>query len=359
MNNKEYRFSLRKLKTGLGSVLVGLLFLGNTLSVVNTAKADQPNINLEKTQVADFSRETEDGQKTVKTIWTNGVSNLDLNSFKDNGDVLHYTYQQNQGWYDITKKFDGRDNLLCGAATAGNMLHWWFDQNKDQIVKYFNEHPEKAKLMFKDDLLLDVKKAIDTKGDQMNSELFQFFRDKAFPTISKRNLGVMPDRVIDMFINGYRLGLSKSLEETDINDPRQDVRGGVFDKVFNMGDASKKMTNRYDLNHLNIEQVGNLINKQLNEGKALALSHTYASVRMAHVINLWGADFDNEGKIKAIYVTDSDTDKNVGMKKYYIDTNSQGSVSISAKEIGPDNPGAQVIGLFTLSSGKDMWPAQY
>ncbi|HGO0761705.1 TPA: immunoglobulin G-degrading enzyme IdeS, partial [Streptococcus pyogenes] len=82
----------------------------------------------------------------VTSVWTKGVT--PPANFTQGEDVFHAPYVANQGWYDITKTFNGKDDLLCGAATAGNMLHWWFDQNKDQIKRYLEEHPEKQKINF-------------------------------------------------------------------------------------------------------------------------------------------------------------------------------------------------------------------
>lgn len=73
------------------------------------------------------------------------------------------------------------------------------------------------------------------------------------------------------------------------------------------------------------------------------------------MINLWGADFNAEGNLEAIYVTDSDANASIGMKKYFVGINAHGHVAISAKKIEGENIGAQVLGLFTLSSGKDIW----
>ncbi|MGT2934771.1 IdeS/Mac family cysteine endopeptidase [Streptococcus castoreus] len=296
--------------------------------------------------------------KTATSVWTTGVTPITSDQLTNyQNDVFRYPYTPNQGWYDITKTFNGRDNLLCGAATAGNMLHWWFDQNKEEIENYLLKYPEKQKIMFNNEEMFDLRKAINTKDSQKESALFSYFRDKAFPYLSARYLGVMPDHVLDMFINGYYLNVTK-LDPTDVNRPNQtkDMRGGIFDAVFTRGDQHKLLTGRHPLSHLSLKEISDLIKQELQSGKALTLSHTYANVRLAHVINIWGADFDNEGNLIAIYVTDSDSDEKIGMKRYYVGRNnrSQG-VRISAKEITDDNIGAQMLILFTLSSGKELW----
>lgn len=107
----------------------------------------------------------------ITSVWTKGVTPLTPEQFRyNNEDVIHAPYLAHQGWYDITKAFDGKDNLLCGAATAGNMLHWWFDQNKTEIEAYLSKHPEKQKIIFNNQELFDLKAAIDTK-DSLNCSL--------------------------------------------------------------------------------------------------------------------------------------------------------------------------------------------
>ncbi|WP_159797190.1 IdeS/Mac family cysteine endopeptidase [Streptococcus halichoeri] len=288
----------------------------------------------------------------VTSVWTKGIT--PPTNFIEGTDVTYAPYVANQGWYDITKKFNGKDDLLCGAATAGNMLHWWFDQNKDQIEHYLKEHPEKQKIIFNDVQMFDLKDAINTKDYQLDSKLFEYFREKAFPTLSAKRRGVFPDHVIDMFINGYRLS-SDNYGPTPIKEGNKDPRGGIFDHVFGRGEQSKLLTERHDLRYQTIDKISLLIKQKLEEGKAIGISHSYANVSINHVINLWGADFDSNGNLKAIYVTDSDSNASVGMKKYFVGVNSAGKVAISAKEIEGDNVGAQVLGIFTLSTGQDIW----
>lgn len=43
-------------------------------------------------------------------------------------------------WYDCNKRTNQSANYgdqnLCWAATASNMIHWWFDRNKDLVGEY-------------------------------------------------------------------------------------------------------------------------------------------------------------------------------------------------------------------------------
>lgn len=288
----------------------------------------------------------------ITSVWTKGVT--PPTNFVEDKDGLHASYVANQGWYDITKTFNGKDDLLCGGATAGNMLYWWLDQNKQEIETYLQKYPNKNGLIINGQELINLKDIINTKSDQKNSKLFNFFKEAAFSGYSRQRKGVMPDLVINMFINGYRLKLSDNKPTIAINELK-DSRGGFFDEVFKRGEDSAILTERHNLVDNSLESISKLIRKSLDDGKALGLSHTYNSRYMGHVINLWGADFNPEGNLEAIYVTDSDSDASVGMKKYFVGVNSQGNVTISAKKIEGNNLGAQILGLFTLSTGQDIW----
>lgn len=305
--------------------------------------------NIDSNQITTYSEAT---PSHITSIWTKGVT--PPTNFIEGTDGSHAPYIANQGWYDITKTFNGKDDLLCGAATAGNMLHWWFDQNKDQIEGYLTEYPEKQAIIFNGEQMFDVKEAINTKDRQLDSKLFEYFKEKAFPTLSARRRGVSPDHVIDMFINGYRMSLD-NYDKTPIKEGNKDLRGGIFDQVFTRGDQSKFLTNRYYLRSKTINQISQLIKQELIAGKALAISHTYNNIGINHVINLWGADFNSEGNLEAIYVTDSDSNASIGMKKYYVGVNSAGEVAVSSKKIDNEHLGAAALGLYTLSAGQDIW----
>ncbi|WP_216832974.1 IdeS/Mac family cysteine endopeptidase, partial [Streptococcus canis] len=76
--------------------------------------------NIDRNQITTYSEAT---PSHITSIWTKGVT--PPTNFIEGTDGSHAPYIANQGWYDITKTFNGKDDLLCAAATAGNMLHWW------------------------------------------------------------------------------------------------------------------------------------------------------------------------------------------------------------------------------------------
>ncbi|WP_159584454.1 IdeS/Mac family cysteine endopeptidase [Streptococcus halichoeri] len=296
----------------------------------------------------------------ITLIWTKGVTPLAPEQFIYTKDGLHAPYHPNQGWYDISKTTNrGGATLLCGAATAGNMLHWWFDQNKTEINSYLNKYPEKRKLFFHGKEMLDLNKVITTKNDHINSELFTYFKKKAFHNFSTQKLGVMPTQVLDMFINGYRMKLGDT-KATDVskgstNPDTRDPRGGFFEHVFNRGNQAHLLTASHELKDQTLAQISDLIKNELESGKALALSHASFGENPNHVINIWGAAFDACGELEALYVTDSDTDGVVGMKKYIVTVNAAGKAILVPKPNEDHQEGYQLLGLYTLSTGQNIW----
>lgn len=71
----------------------------------------------------------------------------------------------------------------------------------------------------------------------------------------------------------------------------------------------------------------------------------------SHVVTLWGAEFDSDGKISAVYFLDSDDDKKYGMQRYKI-------VNVGGKAIATtrnDGQGSLVESLQIISTGKKIW----
>lgn len=48
-------------------------------------------------------------------------------------DIWAAGVSQEAGWKDYNKKFDGRDNELCWAITAANLIDWWQTRNPDRV----------------------------------------------------------------------------------------------------------------------------------------------------------------------------------------------------------------------------------
>ena len=127
-----------------------------------------------------------------------------------------------------------------------------------------------------------------------------------------------------------------------------DSRAGFFYEVFG-GEPLTDRTYRGDY-----KDFGDFLKEMLGAGNIVGVSHTVVN-NYNHVVTLWGAEYDLDGNIVAIYVTDSDDREGVetGMKRYGV-RNSNGKAKLSTN-ISNKNHGSNVGNLYTLSLGREKW----
>ncbi len=294
---------------------------------------------------------TEDGE--IRTIiWVKGING----PFMGEGGDFHkeiiqggkdtyvtYTvpYSSGDGWYDVNKTTSGGnidiDKNLCFAAVSSNMLHWWFDQNIEYVDRYIEKNGDIIRANRK---LSDLKTSFESPE---NSKLFELY--KVLYGYNER--GFYSDLLMDLFINGYT---PKTTGATNIesDDLIPNNNGGFFYDVF----KGEKLTDRtYGGNY---ESLSNLLKEILGNGGIVGVSHKVFS-RSNHIVTLWGAEYDLNGKLKAVYVSDSDDqdERNVGMKRYEI-RNVGGRAKLSTNETDK-SAGAEVGYLNILYQGTNQW----
>lgn len=294
---------------------------------------------------------TEDGE--IRTIiWVKGING----PFMGEGGDFHkeiiqggkdtyvtYTvpYSSGDGWYDVNKTTSGGnidiDKNLCFAAVSSNMLHWWFDQNIEYVDRYIEKNGDIIRANRK---LSDLKTSFESPE---NSKLFELY--KVLYGYNER--GFYSDLLMDLFINGYT---PKTTGATNIesDDLIPNNNGGFFYDVF----KGEKLTDRtYGGNY---ESLSNLLKEILGNGGIVGVSHKVFS-RSNHIVTLWGAEYDLNGKLKAVYVSDSDDqdERNVGMKRYEI-RNVGGRAKLSTNETDK-SAGAEVGYLHILYQGTNQW----
>lgn len=90
-------------------------------------------------------------------IWAKGIDAPRLGNVTKGGDfrrsqagqfVDYYTpFVPGKGWYDVDKRSgNDTDVNLCFAATAANMLHWWYDQNQQKIDHFLTKRDQNQPL---------------------------------------------------------------------------------------------------------------------------------------------------------------------------------------------------------------------
>ena len=260
---------------------------------------------------------------------------------KDTYIIYTVPYSSGDGWYDVNKTRSGGnidiDKNLCFAAVSSNMLHWWFDQNIENVDRYIEKNGDIIRANRK---LSDLKTSFES---QENSEIFELY--KVLYGYNER--GFYSDLLMDLFINGYTPNL-KGGTNIESDDLIPNNNGGFFYDVF----KGEKLTDRtYGGNY---ESLSNLLKEILGNGGIVGLSHKVFS-KSNHIVTLWGAEYDLNGKLKAVYISDSDDqyERNVGMKRYEI-RNVGGIAKISTNETDK-SAGAEVGYLHILYQGTNRW----
>lgn len=209
---------------------------------------------------------------------------------KEENRVWTLHWKPEYGWYDVNKTSSvdsdyqlekAKDDNLCWAATASNILHWWFRVNADYIRRYDELHPDKAKKRPSSDY--PKVGTVHMGGSQFQeSEIFQYFINHFVDE------GGWGDDGFNWFVSGTVPTMPAMT---------QDSGGGFFSDVFPKG--KHLATNKQGLSKdIFTETIIDVIENH----KALGL--TSLSGR-THLMSVWGAEFDDEGYVKAIYLADN------------------------------------------------------
>ena len=218
------------------------------------------------------------GQPSVagQTLWVHGVNVPDVSTWGwafTNPYVPGLTWKQEYGWYDCNK-FEPEtghgadpesDSNLCWAASSSNLIYWWLDQNKENIERYgkFDLSPW-------------------TYKGSLQCPIFHYYNEH-FP-----NIGYNVAAGITWFFTGEAEGATK--------------QGGGFFKdvvgnkqIVRVGGTTAATFSR-DLKEA-------LLSKE-------AVELTHATPGATHAITLWGAEFDANDKVCAVYVCDNNDRSN-------------------------------------------------
>ena len=175
--------------------------------------------------------------------------------------------------------YQGSDSNMCWAMTASNMLHWWGEQNKEFINRYKNKYGSTYDFSY-------------TKGLQDNKE----YEKSKIAALFRRNC-VNSGNEIRNGLEGF-LFSSGYVPFKKIANPK------YFDKVFSK-----------DNNIVNVKtphskkEFERILKEAFNSKKAIGLD-THDGGGNLHAITLWGAAFDEDENIIAIYIADNNNPNN-------------------------------------------------
>lgn len=238
-------------------------------------------------------------------------------------------WKEGCGWYDVDQDWLN----FCWAGTCSNAIHWWLDRNEEYIKEYKKTHE-----------IQDFKYY--GKGV---SDVFRFFNKHWL-----ENKGGLPSNGFDWFINGIDDYVQESAKG----------KGGIFKEVFGSNSLVSKMGSSINRRIFNDFIVNALKNKCM-------LSIDETNMSGSHAFTCWGAEFDEEGYICAIYYTDSATpwnnmqtgrDLSLGKIaiKYNPDKNWKPYMETTVVVDGEIQHGEiPIVGIYSYSQGTEYWEAYF
>ncbi|HEM4129369.1 TPA: IdeS/Mac family cysteine endopeptidase [Streptococcus suis] len=297
---------------------------------------------------------SEDGQYR-EIIWAQGITPPSMGQGGDfkkevTGEFIEYTmpYESGKGYYDANKSLDAslEDLNLCFAAVSSNMLHWWLEQNGPYVQRFIEEKYSSAENQ-QDYPLTDVRRYPNSFEDQQNSRIFNLFKTY----YGHRLNGFVSDALVDLFINGYspKNHGGVNLENPDLV---PDKRGGFFHEVFH----EKKLTDRMFSG--DYRYFGNLVRTNLENQSLLGLSYrTFGST--THIVTVWGAEYDDKGQIRAVYITDSDDQHGpIGLKRMGITRDTSGNPRLN-NNVVRNSFGSHLDYVHTINLGRKHWETYF
>ena len=271
---------------------------GKKLEVKVVQKENEhPNVTIKWVDGIGEPTQAEKERGKIEIPRTNPVKYWD-NSY------IFFWYETNETkWFNnrkllnlgVTADNNADDSNQCWGKTASNMLHWWFIQNKENIDRYI----EKKNITGTEK---DKYQDFYTRGLPDNKEKEKSYIATIFRTKAHNNkLGDYIIGGLSWYLYGNKAG---KISKPGKDDPA--LFKDVFDKsesktplkaegIYNKADFNRAITEALDSK----KAIG--INIEGSRGNGLAYGHA---------ITLWGAAFDEEGNIIAIYVVNNNYKEN-------------------------------------------------
>ena len=304
--------------------------------------------NGENNNVVEY--ETEEGEKRT-VLFVKGVKapklgeNGDFCKTEDHGYIDYKApFEEGQGYFDVNKAPFGTnkeiDRNLCFAAAASNTLHWYLQQNKKEIQDYIKENGDVIRTVGAN--TYSLREMLNQDVEQQGSLIYQYFKEM----YGNNETGYYTVPLMDLFLNGYTPKEDRKTNKEDKN-LQPDARGGFLYGII----GTKPQTGMQSVNSLS--DLGNSLQHYLSDNFVVCLSYTTFSYN--HVVTLWGAEYDESGLLRAVYVTDSDdqdetgVETDVAMKRYVVKGN--GNLSYLSNAISEEAKGARINSLQYLRFG--------
>lgn len=192
-----------------------------------------------------------------------------------NSDHTQLSWTEGCGWFDCNKinpsdVSASGDGLMCWAAAASNLIHWWLQQNSEtEAVKSY-------------------KGPAAVPSDMLHSEIFQLYKNN-FP-----NSGEYPIKAINWFFNGV---FQRKIYDTD---PVSPVAGFFRDEL-----GTQSLGNEYLGTDLARDRFNAIIKQALLSRQGIMFVVNLGKAWTTHAVTLWGVKFDDDGFIDTLYMVDN------------------------------------------------------
>lgn len=283
-------------------------------------------------------KDSEESEWANRKLWFYGINPPADDEWKQIYPNLFTTYflkwRPEYGWYDCNKQNPSAkpggipDGMMCWAATASNLIHWWIDRNKTYIDMYGDRYTGP-------DYAYPQPKA-------QESDIFQCFIDSFADDAGYGDEGV----------NWFIHGTIPSYPSRDY--PYND--GGYFKDVFPKGVKLCK-----NVGGIGKQVFNDTVKDALANKKAMGIAT--GSVTSSHVVSIWGAEFDENGDVSYIYMADNN-DRNqfdvwgIGCMRYEIsyETLPEGATYTCYKNgFISDDRSITINRLIVLETGEEYW----
>lgn len=267
----------------LGNKKVSRIYLGNTLV-----------FGSESTPSSKFKNATH---------WVKGVTNIPMPVDKKhwgiaeiqrftvtgepaNSERLGLEWNADMGWYDCTKMQPeenpsegeiNRDSNLCWAATCSNMIHWWLDANKENIIRY-NKYKGPSKYT-----------------DALHSEVWDYFKYRF------TNYGSTVQNGLKWFFLNQYSPVPEGAEriEKNVYEDGRPKHTGFFTEIFKDKNLSE-LASVCGPSSFNDE-----LKLAFERGDSMGLSVEVKHGQGGHAITIWGAHFNEHEEVDVLYICEN------------------------------------------------------
>lgn len=288
-----------------------------------------------------------------KTAWFYGIEGpLPTDSVwrKPGGEngvqVWELDWKAEYGWYDVNKthlvdkyrnnNIIAKDNNMCWAATSSNILHWWFRINEKYIKKYDELNPDKK--AGRPDAGYP-KRDMPYASQYQESAIFQYYIDHFEDEAGYGDGGV------NWFVSG---------EWPTLPQPTNKEGGGFFSDVFPKG---KYIANK--VTGLSREMFTSTIIDAIEGHKIVGLAEKSG---MNHIMTVWGAEFDENGYVSAIYLADNNVNqdsepytKDLTRRLIRYSTYTGTTATYTEMSLFWNNYFSPITALVVVDSGQQQW----